>query len=181
MSANVWQLAATASFDKFVQAFQAGDEATELDDGQHLLHQALTHSGLGDRVAISSFLLDHGADATALSGVGNEKNTVLHALLGRGTHDVPAEAPLLRRMIDAGADINHFSGRFRTPLLTIARQARFSDATLSPFYDVFFDQPHLDLLATASDGRSVNESIHLFGDPRRTDLKARAAAYLAAH
>lgn len=179
MSTDVWFLAANASFDEFVAAFQPSDADRDFGEGQTLLHRALTNGDLSARVAISSFLLDEGADATALSGVGGERNTVLHALLGRGDHDVPAEVPLLRRLIEAGADINHFSGRFRTPLLTIARQAKFSDATLAPFYDVFFEQPHLDLLATAKDGRSVYESIQLMREPHRSDLKRRAAAYLA--
>lgn len=180
MSTDVWFLAANAPFDEFVAAFQAGDAVRDFGEGQTLLHRSLTNGNLSARLAISSFLLDEGADATALSGVGGERNTVLHALLGRGDHDVPAEAPLLRRLVDAGADINHFSGRFRTPLLTITRQAKFSDATLAPFYDVFFAQSHLELLATAKDGRSVYESIQLMGEPRRSDLKARAADYLTA-
>lgn len=125
--------------------------------------------------------LDEGADAAALSGTSPERNTTLQALLGRTLHDVPREAVIINRLLDGGADLNRFSGRFRTPLFTIARQFKFSDATLAPFYDQFFARSNLNLRSTAPDGRSTADSILLFSDRARGDLKARVTAHLKAN
>lgn len=178
LSPVLWQLAQSGGFDEFAAACQLGDAALVGDDGQTLLHRSLTNGNLPARIAISSFLLDAGADAAALSGTGAERNSTLHALLGRTLHDVPGEAVIVKRLLDGGADLNRFSGRFRTPLFTIARQFKFSDATLTPFYNLFFARPDLDLRSPAPDGRSTADSILLFSDRARSDLKARVAAHL---
>jgi hypothetical protein len=177
----VWQLAQSGRFDEFAAAYQPGDAALVWEDGQTLLHRSLINGDLPARIAISSFLLDEGANAAALSGTAPEQNTTLHALLGRTLHDVPLEAVILNRLLDGGADLNRFSGRFRTPLFTIARQFKFSDATLTPFYDQLFARPHLNLRSTAPDGRSTADSILLFSDRARSALKARVTAHLEAH
>lgn len=108
---------------------------------------ALSNSDTGQRVAIANRLLDDGADV--------RRGQPLHRLLGRNQHDFTAEAPVLERMLDAGADVNEVMAKFGTPLETIAAKGKFSDAELTPFYDVLLARPDLDLLRESVDGRTV--------------------------
>jgi len=63
----VWQLAQSGRFDEFAAAYQPGDAALVWEDGQTLLHRSLINGDLPARIAISSFLLDEGANAAARS------------------------------------------------------------------------------------------------------------------
>lgn len=108
---------------------------------------ALGNSDTDQRVAMANRLLDDGADV--------RRGHPLHRLLGRNQHDFAAEAPLLERMLDAGADVNEVIAKFGTPLETIAGKGKFSDAELTPFYDVLLARPDLDLLRASVDGRTV--------------------------
>lgn len=54
-------------------------------------------SDTSQRVALATRLLDDGADV--------RDGHPLHVLLGRNQHDFAAEAPLLERLLDAGADV----------------------------------------------------------------------------
>ena len=112
-----------------------------------LLTLALTNEDPAQRVAIANRLLDDGADVT----VGQP----LHVLLGRGEHDVDAEAVLLERMLDAGADVKEVLPKRGTPLETVAAQFAFSDRDLTPFYDVLLARPDIDLLGPGLSGRPV--------------------------
>lgn len=115
--------------------------------GETLLCLALTNKDTTQRVALANRLLDDGADA--------REGRPLHVLLGRNQHDFDAEAPLLKRLLDAGADVNEVMAKFGTPLETIAAKFKFSDVDLAPFYDVLLAHPDLDLLQQSIDGRTV--------------------------
>lgn len=133
-----------------------------------LLSQALGNNTLAVRVAIANQLLDDGADPTS----GNP----LHVLLGRARHDFEAEAPLLRRMLDQGADINQAFSKSGTPLETLAREFQFSDVDLEPFYDVILSRPEFDPLAPGMSGRPVLATLRKWS--KRTALVARVEALL---
>ncbi|WP_413452993.1 hypothetical protein AA0Y32_03615 [Georgenia phoenicis] len=144
--------------------------------GQTLLHLALSHGKPEQRVAISNRLLDDGADPSTLAL--DEGLTTLHALFGHNDHDFDAEALVLERLLEGGADINAVAGdRWGTPIQTLAAKGKFSDAQLAPFYDVIFARPDLDLLKPGKKGRADLDSARLFG-PRRADLLVRMEAYL---
>src|SRR5690349_2352237 len=105
--------------EEFRAAYQPGTANEALDPaGRTLLHVALGNNDPASRVAIAEALLDDGADATTLSGA--ERYTVLHILFGRLTHDFELEAPLLKRLLDAGADVNAVAADVGTPLQTLA-------------------------------------------------------------
>lgn len=115
--------------------------------GTTLLGLALSNRDHLQRVALAHRLLDDGADV--------RRGRPLHVLLGRNNHDFDAEAPLLTRMLDAGADVNEVDRKFGTPLETLAAKFKFSDVTLIPFYDVLLARPDLDLLQPSFFGRTV--------------------------
>ena len=134
-----------------------------------LLTLALTNGDPSQRVAIAGRLLDDGADVT----VGQP----LHVLLGRGEHDADAEAILLARMLDAGADVNELHPERGTPLETVAAQFRFSDRDLAPFYDVLLARPDLDPLGPGLGGRPVLANLRRW-QAKRGDLVERVEALL---
>ncbi|GAB2631983.1 hypothetical protein GCM10027270_20240 [Nocardioides ginkgobilobae] len=115
--------------------------------GATLLTTALGNSDPSSRVALAHRLLDDGADVT--------RHAPLHVLLGQNAHDPEPEAELLARLLDAGADVNHAVPDVGTPLETIAKKFKFSDADNQPFYDVLLARPDIDFLAPGLDGRPV--------------------------
>jgi ankyrin repeat protein len=139
-----------------------------------LLLRSLGNNDVTARIAIASQLLDDGADPAAQYKDG--VNT-LHVLLGGGLHDFEAEVPLLKRLLDGGADINKVIRKFGTPLETLAAQFKFSDETLAPFYDVWFARDDLDLLQTSVHDRSVYANVQKWVQ-RREALVARMDAHL---
>lgn len=173
--ASLYHLASYGSFDEFMSEYKPAD-ATDPEAGERLLKRAVTNGDIAARVAIATRLLDDGADPAQATEDGAN---VLHALLGARDHDFAAEAPLLERLIAGGADINKVIARFGTPLETATVDSAFTESELAPVYDVFFAQPDLDLLQTSLAGRAVIDRLRdSFED--RTDLVARAEAYLAA-
>ncbi|SIL90423.1 Uncharacterised protein [Mycobacteroides abscessus subsp. abscessus] len=103
---------------------------------------------------------------------------VLHVLFGTRRHETALEAPMLRRLIDAGADINQVSKRSGPPLAVLIEHGPSPEAERVPFYDVLFDQPNLDLSAPCLRGSLrdlIFDSVWNF-----PILRERAAAYEAA-
>jgi hypothetical protein len=148
------------------------------EDGSTLLMRALRNGDPASRVAIATRLLDDGADAGAAT---KSQVNALHVLLSATAHDFIAEAPLLTRLLEGGADINADSGsRWGTPLQTLSRTLKFSDEALAPFYDVLFARPELDVTTPSRVGRSVTESAQA-AIRRRADLLARCQAHTNQH
>ena len=158
------------SYDEFMSVYNASDASLIADK---LLLRSLVNNDTTARIAIASQLLDDGADPAA----EDADLTTLHALLGRGLHDFEAEVPLLKRLLDGGADINKVIRKFGTPLETIAEKFNFSDETLAPVYDVLFARDDLDLLKTSLHNRSVYANVQKWAS-RRAALVARMDEYL---
>ncbi|MER5701757.1 hypothetical protein ABT023_07335 [Micromonospora sp. NPDC002296] len=108
-------------------------------------------------------LLDDGADARMTSADG--VNT-LHAMLGNAALDSAIEAPVLRRLIDGGADVNGVAKEFGTPLQVLFVQFRYTDEMLAPFYDVLFSCGDLDLLRIGACDKSAYAMAVKRGDRR---------------
>jgi hypothetical protein len=106
------------------------------------LSGAIANREPADRVAIAMQLLDDGADPSVVNEKGDNVN-VLHVLFSQRKHDFELEAPLLRRLLEGGADPNLRSPRFNTPLVMFeALPSRGEEAR--PFYDPLFAHPNLD-------------------------------------
>ena len=105
---------------------------------------ALRNPSPEDRVAIASLLLDHGSDPSVV--IGDDNINVLHVLFFGSfrEHDFRAEANVLERLLDGGADINLHSPRFGLPLEALSAMAA-SDEHLKPFYEVVFARPDIDM------------------------------------
>ncbi|MCT1438912.1 hypothetical protein [Brachybacterium paraconglomeratum] len=105
---------------------------------------ALRNPSPEDRVAIASLLLDHGSDPSVV--IDDDNINVLHVLFSGSfrEHNFRAEAKVLKRLLDGGADINLRSPRFGLPLEALDSMAA-SDEHLKPFYDVVFARPDIDM------------------------------------
>ena len=137
--------------------------------GTTLLELALSNGNLEGRVAIANKLLDDGADVTV--------GIPLHILVAGNNHDIEAEAPLLERMLELGADVNKVTRKSGTPLEAAAERFKYSDKTLTPFYDVLLARPDLDLLQPGLDGRPVLVNLRKWY-AKRGELVERCEALL---
>lgn len=146
--------------------------------GEPLLQALGNHSAV-DRVKISNFLLDRGADASARAK--GEKVNALHVLFGVRNHDFTLEAPLLGRILRGGADVNFYSPRFGRPLEMLWKLPA-DDDDMRPFYEVFFSDPNIDLDLLIREGRPYTQRDLLRGvSPRLRHMHECAQSYLEAH
>ena len=128
-----------------------------------------------EKVGIVNLLLDNGADPSVVSE-GDNIN-VLHVLFSglADEHDFELEAPLLRRLLDGGADINLRSPRFGYPLEALSWMAA-TDDDLQSFYDVVFARPDIDMSAIINKhGSTLGE---LLTSTTRPDMTRRAEEYM---
>lgn len=132
------------SYEDFLKEYAPGDAAKLFGEGRSLLFQSVGNKNVEARVAITNRLLDDGADPS----IAPDSLNVLHVLFGQRTHDTVYEAPMLRRLIEGGADINLFSKRSGPPLAVLIQHGPSPETACVPFYDVIFDQPNLDLSST---------------------------------
>ena len=145
-------------FEEWFEGFSAIDWQDR--NWSRALGGALQNHSPEDRVAIADLLLDHGADPSVV--MDDDNINVLHILFfgGYREHDFSAEAKVLKRLLDGGADINLKSPRFGLPLEMLDSMAA-SDQHLKPFYDVVFARPDIDMSIIVNNvtGFSLGESL----------------------
>ena len=132
------------TFDVFVEEFDLKN-LNEVDlVGHTALDGAVANRDPETRFRTATWLLDHGADPNAGT---NRDDTVLHILFDRKRHDPVRDAELLRRLLDAGADINKSIPKYGRPLAYLMenKDARFESDR--PFFEIMFSRPDLDLIA----------------------------------
>lgn len=177
MSDNPWFLAKNASIDEFEKAYTP-DMAGYEPGGTGALGGALVNPDLPARIHIATRLLDDGANP---AGVDDGTN-LLHILFDATSHDIPGEAPILRRLIDGGADLGGRHKKWGTPLLVRLRNTRLDDDDLGPFYDIIFSTPGIDFDVPASltseKPFTLAERIELWAD-YRPNMYERMVAYRA--
>lgn len=134
---TAFMAAQTGDYDAFASVYHpAGDDATAL------LFQALSNPDPVARAAIAHRLIDDGADTAAIGA----RATTINTLLGQVRHDVALEAPLLQRLIDGGADVNHREERGLLPVRQVVKVGvDGGDEGRRPLYEVLFAAPDLDL------------------------------------
>lgn len=166
--ATVWAAAGSGTLEDFLEVYKSGDlAACRRDDGRNLLTEAVGNTG--DRARISNFLLDEGADATTV--VQPEGYNCLHILLARTPDknvNMPgvieknaADAALLRRLLEHGADINAVAKKRGTPLQRASERIVNlpNEELVVPLYEILFSRPDLDLMKPGAFGKSTYESI----------------------
>lgn len=123
-----------------------------------LMHVLLDERDPVVRARLVNRLLDDGADPRKSldSGYG-----VIHALCASKGLDPEADAPLMRRLIAAGADVNALSRRSGFPLMVLISRFDVRDDFLMPIYRVFLEQPDLDVRAVDGFGVSVLDSARI--------------------
>lgn len=128
------------SYEDFLAEYTPAS-ATEIIKGRTYLFDSVSNPDIDARIAITNRLLDDGADPS----VADRNLNVLHVLFGSREHDPQREAPMLRRLIEGGADVNLVSGRGGPPLTVLMDHVNLPDEARVPFYDVIFSRPELDL------------------------------------
>jgi hypothetical protein len=178
-----WNPKYSAKHDTYAQFMRQYDRRLAVEyrgSGTTALLGALANRNPADRVRIAYQLLDDGIDAATIST--RDGINALHVLFsGRKRHDFPAEAPLLERILEGGADLNLRSPRFGVPLEELSRM-NASDFDLVPFYEVVFGRPDLDLGVVISPHTGATLRGLLAELPsERADLQRRAADYDVTH
>lgn len=138
---SLLHVAKYGSYEDFLKEYTPQDARWLSITGRNLLFEAVSNRDVQARVAIATRLLDDGADAS----LAPDKVNVLHVFFGVRVHEPALEAPLLRRLIEGGADINLFSKRWGPPLAVLIERGPGPESVCVPFYDVIFDQPNLNL------------------------------------
>lgn len=179
----LWSLymgAQTGTFEEYAKGYDQAtvEECRASGHGEPLL-KALGNHSVVDRVKISNFLLDRGADASA-PAKGDNVNA-LHVLFGVRNHDFTLEAPLLERILEGGADVNLCSPRFARPLWMLMMMP-VKGWKLEPFLDVFFGRADMDLSLPIEKDSPYTQREFLEGvSPKSTERYVYAQAYLEAH
>lgn len=168
---DIVHAAQTASFSEFLDAYDPSQANAEVK-GRSVLIGALTNTDAGARGAIANRLLDDDADAATVHDGVN----ALHVLLGSARLAPEHEAPLLRRLLDGGADVNAVAEDHGTPLQLLMSQFAYTDETLAPFYDVLFARDDLDLTMIGAFGKSAYAIA--VKSKRRQELRVRMERYL---
>lgn len=145
--------------DDFFGVYTPDLARTYVVRGDTLLHAALGNKSAPDRTAMVNRLLDDGADASLISSSGWSCAHLLLARIGIGEPRDDLNVPLLRRLFDAGCDVNYMNQRDGTVLLSLAAEFGWSDEELSPYYDEIFARSELDLLAITSNNRTDLDTI----------------------
>ncbi|MEU6077039.1 hypothetical protein [Micromonospora sp. NPDC047074] len=156
----------------FLEVYDAAQVKAEGKAGRALL-KAIANPDPAARVGIVTVLLDDGADAReALSDGVN----ALHVMFGRARLAPETEASLLRRLIDAGADVNAVAKKFGTPLELLIGRFQYDDEVLAPYYDVLFSYDDLDLLRLGAFKKCAYDLV--VSHQRRPMLQARMEQHL---
>jgi hypothetical protein len=110
-------LARSASFDEFMREYDPAMAKVHRPGAQTLLFSSVVNRDIEARVAITNRLIDDGADPSVVASGVN----ALHVLFGRKGHDAALEAPMLKRLIEGGADINLASKKWGPPLVLVMK------------------------------------------------------------
>ena len=168
MSAIRWN----AQLAESIEGFLAEYDPADLPNQEDALFGAVSNENLDLKLNITMRLLSDGASAAYVeSGIN-----VLHVLFGRMEARRPEqEAPMVRALIEAGADVNQYSRRYPTPLMMMLNEDHLPGEQSAPFYDVFLDRPELDLTLPVryQSNRTVREALEYMAAHTRPVLGER--------
>lgn len=170
MKKGLWLAAKRGTYEEFAGLYEGSGE-----DPTALLIPSLTHKDPQVRFDIANRLLDDGAQASEAEKM--DGLSTLHVLFGhrRKSHNIGLEVPLLRRLLDVGADVNFHAPRLGFPLETLSSVA-MSDEELAPVYDVLFSRDDIDLSLPVDGALEIDLGEKLINSTR-FDLARRVKNY----
>lgn len=139
---RLFSLASRGTAKEFFERYGAEDARLAESTGRTLLMAALRNDDPSARVAIAHRLLDDGADAAAT--VSESGVNALHVLLGAFEHDFEAEAPLVARLLEAGASANAVAARFGTPVVVALDEFIAANPAAAPVLDALAQHGAID-------------------------------------
>lgn len=164
----VW-MAKMKTYEEFLESFQDGDEKKE-----DIFIRALGNTTPSERYKISKFLIDKGADVTAL---GPQGYSSLQVLLAQVKHNLDETYDLCKLLIEHGVDINHRDPNGQVAFTEIINKGKYSDSELERFYDLFFSQPDFRLDYKNRFGKSPFDFAE--SRPNRATLLERMKEYVS--
>lgn len=164
---------------EFLETYERGTPNGGNAAGGPLLHYALSNHEAANRAAISSLLLEEGADVTWQDR--RDGTNLLHVLLThvRSTF-TDTDMALLHRLLDGGADVNASAKGFGTPLQLLRRYAGQGETNVLPVYEVLFARDDLDLFNPGKYGHSTYSSAWKTRESKPI-LWQRVQQYIADH
>lgn len=166
------------SFDDFVEQFDVEELASRVEKGRTALFGALGNPSVTDRVKIANALLDAGVDATTISKDGHVN--VFHVLFSGYNHDDKLELPLVKRLVEAGADINCAARKFGTPAQMFLKGSTVKESNYAQVFDYWFTLDGLDLFKKNKAGYSTYRTFTNAANssPVFAELKERIDQYI---
>ncbi|BDD84705.1 hypothetical protein TPB0596_44680 [Tsukamurella pulmonis] len=129
------------SYQEFMELYEGSEIqqniGTFITGFAPLLWRSVVNKDIDARIAISNQLIDDGVN---VAYEDNETN-VLHVYFNNRTFEPEKEAPLLRRLLKGGADLNLQPSKGYSPLITFISNPRLRESQRAPFYDVLLEFP----------------------------------------
>ncbi|MGO1570251.1 MAG: hypothetical protein ACTJFR_02675 [Canibacter sp.] len=166
------------SYDDFAEQYDIQELASRVEEGTTALFGALKNSSVVDRIKIAHALLDAGADATTVNK--SENANVFHILFSGRNHDGELELPLVKRLVEAGADINCAAKKFGMPAQMFLTGSTVKEDNYSQVFDYFFTLDELDLFKKNRAGYSTYRTFTnaANSNPIYAGLKARMDQFI---
>lgn len=121
-------VARNGTYEEFLEVYDP-----EANDATDMLSAGLINRDTEARAKISNDMLDRGADATVVDHGQNALTLLLsHDDLGDG------DAALVRRLVDAGADVNFRERRGDVPIKLAVKIGAENDEQRRPIYEALF-------------------------------------------
>ena len=164
------------TYGEFIAKYPTRPGSVDHETLQLILNASLTNQDIPSRIALAELFLEWGADPTEVS---RQQGNILHSF---ATHvkDPAAEAPLLKRLLDMGADPNQHAPHYGWPLEIFLTKPKLNEQLLKPVYDVWFTHPHLDFLTRLPDGESQWDKVWR-SSPMNPGLMERIKRYITEH
>lgn len=130
------------SYQEFMELYEGSEIqqniGTFITGFAPLLWRSVVNKDIDARIAISNQLIDDGVDVA----YEDDETNVLHVYFNNRTFEPEKEAPLLRRLMKGGADLNLRTSNGETPIgLLLKRSVLLPNISMAPFFNVLLDFP----------------------------------------
>ncbi|KXO96506.1 Uncharacterised protein (plasmid) [Tsukamurella tyrosinosolvens] len=140
---SAYPAASMGTYDNFIAVYEGSEDEASIQNHTEpkdntLLWKAAHNRNVDARLAICNRLIDDGIDVA----YEDNKTNVLHLYFSNRTFEPEKEAPLLRRLLEGGADLNLQPSKGYSPLMTFMTNPRLlPDEVKVPFFNVLLEFP----------------------------------------